>query len=179
MILQRTSHIFQHIQPYKKNRRQWRHIGCRHWASLENKYSCSQQRFPRTSARRFCVQTIGNNSRRGCLGTTATVLNFSSIGNPSKASCCSSFQNWAVYYPFCSGSHLPFPYSSAQQWWSFSQTISCVLHSYFDPLRGQWWSHNHLNSSHGRRRFHTKVIFRVSHLPLSIDYLYVATFWTY
>ena len=51
MTLKITSQIIQHIQPYKDNIQQWTRIGCRHWASPENKYACSQQIFPRTSAR--------------------------------------------------------------------------------------------------------------------------------
>ena len=49
MNLQIMSQTLQHIQPYKDNLRQWTRIGCRNWASPENKYSCSQQRFPHTS----------------------------------------------------------------------------------------------------------------------------------
>ena len=101
------------------------------------------------------------------------------IKKPSTERCYSSFQNSAVTYPFCSGYNLPFTSSSYQQWRSCLQELSCALNSSCTTPIGQWWSHDHLDSSHGCHRFHTKTILRVSHLPLRIDDMFVATFWTY
>ena len=92
------------------------------------------------------------------------------------ARCCSSFQNWSVSSPFCSGYHMPLSFPSDQQWWSCSQALSCALHSSCDTSSRQWRSCNNLDSSHGCQRLHTKTIFHVSHLPLSIDYLFVDFF---
>ena len=175
MTLQIISQIIQHIQPCKNNCRQWLRIGCRHWALPENKYSCSQQKFPRTSA---CFAWAVEKSPNLFLRSNHWRIQpqrlywyqrhcsyFSLIINPSMARCCCSFQNWTV--------SSPFPSSSYQQWWSCSQALSCALHSSCAPPSGQWLSRYHLNSSHGFHRLQPKIVFRVSHLPLCIGYLFV------
>ena len=113
------SQIIQHIQPYKENLRKWTLIGCRHWSSPGKKYSCSQQIFPRTSAR---FSWVVDKSPKMFLHSNHWQLqprrvswyhchcsSFSLRRNPSTARCCSSLQNWSVSSPFCLGSHLHFP----------------------------------------------------------------------
>ena len=189
MTLQIISKIVQHIQPYKENHWQWTCIGCRHWDSPENKYLCSQKIFPRTSAHfawavdkspklfsrynhwRLQPQRVSWYHRH--------CSSFSLIRKSPTERCWYSFQNWAVSNPSCLGSHLSFPYCSDQKWQSCSQVLSRALHSSCATPSGQWRSRDHIDSSHGCHRLHTKTIFYVSHLHLIIDYLFLATFWKY
>ena len=162
------SQIIQHIQPYKDNRWKWTRIRCRHWDSPEMKYLCIQQRSPYTYARfawavdkslkLFLCSNHGQLQPERVSWYHRHHSYFSSRRKLSTERCCSSFRNWAVSSTFRSGSHLQFPSSSDQQLRSCSRALSYALHSSCAPLSSQWWSRNHLDSSHGCYRLHTKNI---------------------